>query len=109
MTLDSTKDLLYLALSVAILWIAAFLCWGLYELARLLHQANQMVSDTREKISRVEKAIGAIKEKLESSVNYLGMFATGWKTFLGMFQAREERKEQRRKKKVTVEEAEEEE
>jgi len=103
MTIDSAKDLLYIALTIAVLWIAAFLCWGLYELGRLLHQANDMVQDTREKISRVEKAIASIKEKLESSVNYLGMFATGWKSFLALFEKREEQKETRRRSKKEVE------
>lgn len=102
MTLDTTRDLFYLALSIATVGVAAFLCWGLYELARLMRQANEVVTDTREKISRVENALVAIKEKLESSVNYLGVFAAGWKTFLGMFQDREEKKEQRRKSKKVV-------
>ena len=100
MTLASTLDLLYLTLAIAVLWIAVFLCWGLYELARLLHQANEMVSDTREKISRIEKAILVIKEKIESSVNALGVFVAGWKTFLHLFQSREERKAGLQKRKA---------
>ncbi len=99
MILTSTLDLFYLTLAIAVLWIAVFLCWSLYELARLLHQANEMVTDTREKISRIEKAMTVIKEKIESSMNYLGVFAAGWKTFLRLFESRQERKEQRRKKK----------
>lgn len=106
MTLTSTLDLLYLTLAIAVLWIAVFLCWGLYELARLLHQANEMVTDTREKITRIERAMMSIKEKLESSVQYLGMFATGWKTFLHLFESREERNGQRRKKKPNAAESE---
>jgi hypothetical protein len=112
MILETTKDLFYLALSIAAVSVAGFLCWGLYELARLMRQANEMVTDTRERINRVEHALSTIREKLESSVNYLGVFATGFKTFLGMFQAREERHEQRRKsskKKGASEESEEEE
>lgn len=99
----TTLDILYLALAAAVVFVAGFLCWGLYEMARLMHQANEVVTDTREKISRVEKALSTIKEKLESSLNYLGVFAAGWKTFLGLFQEREERKEQRRKTKKTTE------
>lgn len=109
MALDTTKDLLFFMLAIATLGIAGFICWCLYELAQLLRQANQVVADTREKISRVERAIATIKEKLESSVNYLGMFATGWKSFLGLFEKREERREQRRKAKKPVEETDEDE
>lgn len=109
MTLTSTLDILYLALAIAVVWIAGFLCWGLYEMARLMRQANEMVTDAREKISRVEKAFASIKEKIESSVNYLAVFASGWKTFLHLFESREERKEQRRKTKKSTEENNEEE
>lgn len=101
MTLASTQDILYVTLAIAVLWVAVFLCWGLYELARLLHQANVIVNDARERVSRLEHALLSIKERLESSVNYLGMFASGWKTFLGMFQAREDRRERQRKKKTS--------
>lgn len=97
MTLVSTLDLLYLTLAIAALWIAVFLCWGLYELARLLHQANMMVSDTREKMSRIEKTIMAIKEKIESSVNYLGILAEGGKAVLSMLHKREDRKRKKEK------------
>ncbi len=99
MILTSTLDLLYLTLSIAVVWIAIFLCWGLYELARLLHQANDIVSDTRERIGRVEKALASIKEKLESSINALSVFATGWKTFLHLFESHHGRKESAEKRK----------
>lgn len=99
MNLASTQDLFFLVLSIATAWIAVFLCWGLYELARMLHQANAVVSETREKINRVEKAILTIKERLETSVNYFGMLAEGGKSLMSMFSKREERREKKRAKR----------
>jgi len=45
MTLVSTQDLFFLVLAIATGWIAVFLCWALYEVARMLHQANAVVSE----------------------------------------------------------------
>lgn len=97
MTLVSTLDLLYLTLAIASLWVAGFLCWGLYELARLLRQANTVVRDTREKMNRIEKTIMAIKEKIESSVNYLSILAEGGKAVMSMLRKREEKKKKKEK------------
>jgi len=101
MTLDSTQDLFFLVLAIATGWVAVFVCWGLYEIARMLHQANAIVTETRDKLNRVEKAVLAIKERLESSVSYLGMLAEGGKSLLSLFHKREERraKKSTRKKK----------
>ena len=102
MTLDSTQDLFFLVLSIATGWVAVFVCWGLYEVAKILHQANAVVTETRDKLNRLEKAVLAIKERLESSVSYLGMLAEGGKSLLGLFHKREERRAKRssRKKKT---------
>lgn len=99
MTLVSTQDLFFLVLAIATGWIAVFLCWALYEVARMLHQANAVVSETREKLNRVEKAILSIKERLETSVNYFGMLAEGGKSLMSMFSKREERREKKRSKR----------
>lgn len=98
MTLESTKDLLYLILAFAVAWIAVFICWGLYELARLLRQANALVTDTRERVTRVERAVLSLKERLQSSAVSLGLLVEGGKSLLSFLQARKEKREKRGKK-----------
>ncbi len=106
MTLDSTQDIFFLVLAIATGWVAVFVCWALYEIAKMLHQANAVVTETRDKLNRVEKTILAIKERLESSVGYLGMLAEGGKSLLTLFNKREERraKKSSRKKKSAEDE-----
>jgi hypothetical protein len=99
MTLDSTQDLFFLVLAMATGWIAVFLCWALYEVARMLHQANAVVSETREKLNRLEKAVSAIREKFETSMGYFGVLAEGGKSLMNMFHQREERREKTRTKR----------
>ncbi len=92
----STNDLLTLVLAIAVVAVAIFLCWTLVELARLLHQANDVLTEAREKITRLERAALAIKEKLTHSVNYLGIIAEGGRSLLSMFQNRKETKKRRK-------------
>ena len=107
MSIETSKDLFYLVLSIATGGASIFLCWALYEVAKMLHQANAVVTETREKLNRLEKAIVAIKEKLESSVNYLGMLAEGGRSLLSFLHTKEEKTEKRRRSKKSDDEDEE--
>lgn len=104
MPLDTTKDLFYLILAIAVGGVGVFLCWALYEVARLLRQGNQMVTETREKISNVEKAVIRMKERIESSASYLGVLAKSGSSIMSFFKNREERREKKRAKKGVEEE-----
>lgn len=73
----------------------------------MLHQANAVVTETREKINRLERAVVAIKDKIESSVQYLGMLAEGGKSLLSFLHITEEKKEKRRQSKKHKDEDEE--
>jgi hypothetical protein len=104
MPLDSIQDVLALVATICAIIITGFLCWALYEIARLVRQANEVVSDTREKIGRVERLVTSIAEKVGSTSQYLGFIAEGGKQLLSFLHRREEnavRKQgQRTKKKM---------
>ncbi len=82
---ETSKDLFFLVLAIVTGGVGVFVCWAMYEVARMLHQANQLVTDTREKIERVEQAIVNIKERIESSASYLGVLAKGGKALMSHF------------------------
>lgn len=88
MTLDSTRDILFIVLTVAVGGVAVLLCWALFELATLLRKANHVVQETEQKIIRIEHGIVALKERVESSVNYLGILAEGGKAVMSMLKSR---------------------
>jgi hypothetical protein len=110
MNITTTLDLLYLLLAISAILIGIVLTWLIAEAAILVHQANAMVKDTREKIGRLERAIMSIKEKLESSVGYLGAVVEGGKTLMGFMKDKKTKtsKGKGRKKKVVEEDEEEE-
>lgn len=100
MSFISMQDLLYLVGAISLAWITVFLCWVLFEIGKLIHQANALVTDTREKIGRFERAIAAIGEKLGATSQYLGFIAEGGKQLLSFLHNREEKQERKTKKKT---------
>jgi hypothetical protein len=109
MNTQESLSLLYLFLSIAAILIGITLAWLLAEAAVLLHQTNEMVKGAREKMSKVERAIMSIKDKLEASSGYLGMLAEGGKTLMGFMKDKKSSKKSKSKRRKNKEEDEEEE
>lgn len=86
----SSRDALLLAGAVSLLFVSGFLCWVLYELARMLRQTNDLLEDTREKITRVEEFVSDISERIGSASQYLGILATAGKEVFGWMQSRKQ-------------------
>lgn len=106
MTLDSTLDLLYLVISVAVLWVAAMLTWLLFEAALAMRNANSMIKNIQKKVVWLEDTIAGIGERLESSASYFGAAAKGGKMLASFIKSRRDAEEEdeddapRRKRKT---------
>lgn len=98
MNFSDPKTILYLVGAVSIFGVSGFLCWVLAEIARLIHQANDVVAETREKLSRFEKIVLDIGEKMDSVSRYLGFIAEGGNKVLSFLHKREDDKNTHRKK-----------
>ncbi len=109
MPIETTQDLLYLILAIVAAVVAGFLSWGLYELARLLRQTNDVVTETRNRVERIESGIMGLKERFESSMGYVAMLAEGGKSLFSLLRSREEKKETKTKKGKKLAEEEDEE
>jgi len=64
MDLTSSQAFFWLCFAVAIFAVAAFLCWCLFEVARLLRQSNEVVEHTREVVGGIEEDVEHAREKL---------------------------------------------
>lgn len=71
--LDSTKDLLYIVLSLAVLWFTIFLCWLLYQAARILRNANNIIESITEKLELITDAMHFVKEKVDKMSGVMGI------------------------------------
>ncbi|KKW42994.1 MAG: hypothetical protein UY92_C0001G0008 [Candidatus Magasanikbacteria bacterium GW2011_GWA2_56_11] len=65
MTPGSSQDLLYIVLSLCIVWFTVFLCWLLYQAARVLRNANRIIENVTEKLELITDAVDFIKRKVD--------------------------------------------
>ena len=79
---ESSKDILYLILAFCLLWFTAFLCWALWYVIRMLREGAEAVKSATAKLHAIDDAIRGVKEKLEHSVGYLSVVATGVKVLI---------------------------
>ena len=70
---DSTQDLLYIVLSLAVLWFTIFLCWLMYQAARVLRNANNIIESITEKLELITDAMHFVKEKVDKMSGVMGV------------------------------------
>ena len=70
--LESSKDLLYIVLSLCILWFTIFLCWLIYQAARVLKNANEIIENLTHKLELISDAVGFIKGKVDHLSTSMG-------------------------------------
>lgn len=70
--LESSQDLLYIVLALAILWITVFLCWLLYQAARVLKNANRIVESLMNKLEIITDAVEFMKHKVDNLTSGVG-------------------------------------
>ena len=70
--LETSQDLLYVILSLCILWFTVFLCWLLYQAARVLRNANKIVENLMQKLELITDAVSFIKNKVDGLSNSMG-------------------------------------
>ena len=71
--LESSSDLLYVVLSFCILWFTVFLCWLLYQAARVLRNANRIIENVTEKLELIVDAVEFIKDKVDGLSSKMGI------------------------------------
>lgn len=81
-TILNTLDLLYIVLAIAIIWVAVFLAWALYEAARFFRQLNTVTSQTR-------ATVGKVQEFVQNSIPGLAM--QGGKALVGYLKKKKKR------------------
>lgn len=60
-----SQDILYIVLAFCALWVTAFMCWLIWQVAMILKNVNDAMSEAREKIAKIEEAITGIRNKFE--------------------------------------------
>ena len=73
MFLSTSQDLLYIVLALCILWFTVFLCWLLYQAARTLKNANEIVENLNHKLELITEAVRFIRDKMDTMSTHVGV------------------------------------
>ncbi|PIZ95442.1 MAG: hypothetical protein COX81_00795 [Candidatus Magasanikbacteria bacterium CG_4_10_14_0_2_um_filter_37_12] len=69
---NTSQDLLYIVLSLSILWFTVFLCWLLYQAARVLRNANEIIENLTHKLEIISDAVEFIRAKVDKATDHMG-------------------------------------
>jgi hypothetical protein len=83
--LESSKDVLFIALALCSLWLTIFVCWSLWYIITMLRDAHKLVKSVREKMETVDAVLSVVRDKLEEGSSHLGMIADTILRFGGYF------------------------
>lgn len=75
--IESSKDILYVVLAFAALWVAIFLCWALYYVGKILKNANEAIEEVREYGNRLDEAVRSIRDRMEGLAGTMAVVASG--------------------------------
>lgn len=87
----SSLDTLYFIGALCLLMVSGFLCWLLYEAARVLRQTNEVIEETRDKVALVEHFVTGLVGRVSKVSPYLGVLATAGKEIFNVVRDRKQR------------------
>lgn len=88
MSLSTTRDIWFLVASICLVGVSGFVMWALYELAHLGRQTNELVQETRKKLSILEGAVDGFTDQLRSITELIGSLTSVAHGIFGFFQPR---------------------
>ncbi len=101
------QDIWYIVASICLVAITIFLCLVLYRLLRVIRQADEIVTTTREKVAFVEETVENLVERFTTLSGYASLVSEGGKKLLSLVGDRGSASK-KSKKKLAEEEAEDE-
>lgn len=82
MYLATSKDILFIVLAFAVLWLAIFLSWALYYLIAILKDARDTVNGIKKASDAIESAACHVKDKMGAFMNIASIGVDGVKMFM---------------------------
>ncbi|OGY45423.1 MAG: hypothetical protein A3A24_01820 [Candidatus Buchananbacteria bacterium RIFCSPLOWO2_01_FULL_46_12] len=96
--LETSKDLLYLVIAFAVLWLTVFFCWAMYYVISMLRNMSKITISVREKLELVDKILKLVKEKLEKGSNHMAVLADSAIKLVGFFMEKQKKTSAKKKK-----------
>lgn len=100
---QTSLDLLYLGLFVAVALVAIFLCLVLLYLALMVKNVYEVFRSFRKKMDLLDEVLKTLKEKIEHSATYLGLLVEGVGKLVEYLKEKKEKQKEKKKAKVVEE------
>lgn len=84
MDLTSSQAFFWLCFGVSIFAVAAFLCWAIFEFARMLRQGNEVVEHARDVVGGIEEDVAHARAKLGGVLGNMAGIASAVKGIASM-------------------------
>ena len=78
------KDVLLIVLAFCALWFTAFVCWLVYQVATILKNINDVVSEVHTTLGKMEVAISGIRGRFDHAVSGLMLAIDGGQRIMEM-------------------------
>lgn len=90
--IESTKDILFLALTLATVILTFFFAWFLYYLVSIIRQAHGVMKDVTTGIEKLHTILDSIKETINQSSSHLGLIVSAVRELTGLYSRRRQKK-----------------
>ncbi len=77
-----------IVLAVSVFGVSFFICWGLFYFVMIARQMFRGVKEIRDRMNRVDEAVKAFKEKIESSASMLFLIGEGVKKMVDIMKSK---------------------
>lgn len=84
------KDILLIVLAFCALWFTAFVCWLVYQIAAILKNVNDVISDAHETLGKMERALSGIRGRFDHAVSGLMLAIDGGQKIVELLGKRKE-------------------
>lgn len=95
--IQTTKDIMYLVISVFVLFFTIFGAWLFYYLIKIVRDAAKVMESVEDKVEKAGKLIDSAKEKIDNSA---GHFILLMQTIKELVKFILDRREKRKEKKA---------
>ncbi len=69
---NSLEQLLYLVLSICVVWATVFLCWLLYQAGKVLKNTNKIMDSVIQKLEYISDAVSYMQQKMDHVSKHMG-------------------------------------
>ncbi|OGG86521.1 hypothetical protein A3B87_01535 [Candidatus Kuenenbacteria bacterium RIFCSPHIGHO2_02_FULL_39_13] len=74
---DSSKDVLFYIIAIAVVALTAFTCWLLYYFIAIIRNVYGLSRSLKKKMDLVEDILTSIKANVANAANYIGIVVSG--------------------------------